>query len=214
MILDIVIKCLFYFCAFTGAIMFLPGNILLDIHPKAFHHSLPKSLSKFTSIENVNMSHFEQIGPLLGPESIAVYKDKLVTGSSDGYLYQINATDDSFKPLLKLVHTGECTPAEKWQGKHCGRPNRFLGLQFDSNGILFAVEPYIGVYRVDDVFGGKPKASLVFDIKQTADLGKASVFLDDVAVEEKSTGGYILYMTDVSTNFCLHGKINSNILIE
>lgn len=211
MILDIVIKCLFYFCAFTGAIMFLPGNILLNIHPTAFHHSLPKSLSQFTSIESVNISHFEQIGPLLGPESIAVYKDKLVTGSSDGYLYQINAADDSFKPLLKLVDTGKCTPADKWQGKHCGRP---LGLKFDSKGILFVVEPYIGVYRVDDVFGGKPKASLVFDIKQTADLGKASVFLDDVAVEEKSTGGYILYMTDVSTKFFLHGKINSIILIE
>ena len=204
MILDLVIKLLLYFCAISGAIMFLPGNILLDINPKAFHHSLPKSLDKYIPIESVNVSNFEQFGPLFGPESIAHYKGKLVTGSSDGYIYEI-ASDDTYKPIVKIIDS-ECTLATKQAvaglglGQNCGRP---LGLKFDSKGVLFVVEPSFGIYKVENVFGAKPKVSQVFNIEQTGELGKASRFLDDLAVEEKQNGGHVLYISDVSTQFTL-----------
>lgn len=195
MIFNLVIKLLFYFSTTAGLIMYLPG--LLDIHPKAFHSSLPKSLSTFRSIEAHNVSHFEQFDELFAPESIAVHNGRLVTGSSDGYLYEIKA-DNTFKPLLKIIKE-ECTAKDRRSGKECARP---LGLNFDSKGVLFVVEASSGVYKVENVFGGQAaKVTQVFDIQQTAVLGRGSLFLDDVAVEEKSSGGHILYISDVSTRY-------------
>ncbi len=147
MILNLVIKLLFYFSAIAGLIMYMPG--LLDIHPTVFKSSLPKSLSTFKSVQTYNVSSFEQFGSLPGPESIAVdHNGRVVTGSSDGWLYEIDS-DNTFMPLLKIIDNG--------------RP---LGLTF-SKGTLFVVEPSFGVYKVENVFDSKKrKVTLVFDIQQ------------------------------------------------
>lgn len=200
MILNQIIKVLFYFCGISGLLMFLPGNILLNINPRTFRHSLPKSLDQYKSVDNFKVVHFDEIGPLYGPESIAIDQHgRMVTGTFDGYLYEINTKDDSYRRLLKLVKRDDCAHSEHGVEFVCGRP---LGLKFDSNGVLFVVEPSFGVFTVDDVFGENPQIKLVFRIEQTQTLpGGESRFIDDLAIEERPNRAPIIYMTDVSTRF-------------
>ena len=195
-----IIKYLLYLCAFVSTIMLLPGSILLDIHPKAFYYALPKGFSgPLKANERLAEASILFEGELAGPESIGVFNGKIVTGSADGFLYQIDG--DLLKPLLKLVDKSCVT--HRYNTTKCGRP---LGLKFDSKGTLFVVEPSVGVFSVDNVFGKNPKVSLVFDIDQTAVLGKASKFLDDLAIDEGAglNGGDVLYISDVSVKFDIY----------
>ncbi len=197
--LKIVLKVLFYLCAFISIIMFLPGSILLDIKPKAFTHPLPKAfegalkpndyLSKATKL-------FED--KIVGPESLAVFNGKIVTGADDGFIYQIDG--NNLKPLVRLIEN-KCDN-EPWNKTNCGRP---LGIKFDSKGVLYVVEIDFGVFSVEDIFTNEPKVKQVFDIKETEALGKPSKFLDDLTIDEGAglNGGHVLYMSDVSTKFDL-----------
>ena len=123
-----IIKYLLYLCAFVSIVMLLPGSILLDIHPKAFYQVLPKSL---TGALKPNERLFDTTklfeDQLFGPESIAHFNGKLVTGSADGFLYQIDG--NNLKPILKLVEKSCAT--NPLNNTRCGRP---LGLKFDSKG--------------------------------------------------------------------------------
>ena len=67
------------------------------------------------------------------------------------------------------------------------------------------MEPSVGVFSVENVFGKTPKTNLVLDIDDTRVLGKPSKFLDDLAVDEGSglNGGHVLYISDVSVKFDL-----------
>lgn len=189
--------------------MFLPGSVLLDINPESYHYSFPRTLDAYSSIEDVSIVEFKEIAGSapLGPESVGAYQGRVVTGSSDGFIYEVLA-NDTVKPLVRVVKDvrSSCiTPSaedyliSKFDRHDCGRP---LGLKFDSKGALFVVEPFHGVYRVDNIFS-EPKVSLVFDIKRTAELGRPSVFLDDVGIEERNNSKHILYISDISSKFTL-----------
>lgn len=158
---------------------------MLGLSPKAHQHNFPESLEPF--LTEVKVASFEKTSPVHAPESIATFDGKLVTSSSDGHLYQI-LEDNSVKQLVRITNsTGE------------GIHRRPLGLDFDSRGNLFVAETDAGIYKVTGVFGPKPEVSLVMDIGETNALGKASRFLDDVAVEEKPNGrDHVLYISDVS----------------
>lgn len=194
--LTFVIKVLFYLCAFVSVIMFLPGSILLDIKPKAFFHPLPKVfegalqqndyLSKATKL-------FED--KIVGPESLALFEGKIVTGADDGYIYEVDG--NNLRPLVKL--DGNCE-GEPWNRTKCGRP---LGMKFDSKGTLYVVEPDLGVFSIENIFENDPKISLILDIEETKVLGESSKFFDDLTIDEGQglNGGDVLYISDVSTKF-------------
>lgn len=195
--LKLILKYLLYLCAFASFIMLLPGSILLDIKPKAFFHPLPKTLTGALQ-PNERLSSTEKLfeDTLLGPESLAVFNGNAVTGSADGFIYQIDG-HLKLKPLIKLVE--KSCALNPHNASRCGRP---LGLQFDSKGTLYVVEPSIGVFAIEEIFK-RPKPRLVFDIEQTSVLGKSSKFLDDLTIDEGSglNGGHVLYISDVSDKF-------------
>lgn len=186
MFYKLLLNTLLIFCLISGLIMILPGNILLNIQPKTFRTILPINLDKFNSIDNINVEQFVKIETKNGPESLAVFKDKVVTGSIDGTIYEV--LENTVKPLTRIITDGKRSP-------------QILGLQFDSNGVLYATLCSYGIYRIENLFTNNPKISCIFNIEQTAALGDASKFLDDLAIEEKSNGDIILYITDVSTKF-------------
>ncbi|KAH9426973.1 hypothetical protein DERP_011642 [Dermatophagoides pteronyssinus] len=182
------------------AIIFAPSsnNFLLDINPKILQVSLPETLRQFET-KKVEWKSFENVAQIDGPDSIAydTKTGRLITGSNDGYLYRIDTDDDQNpRKLFKLI---DDELMAKYQYKRQSRPS---GLRFDSNGILFVCEPMFGIFKVENIFTEQPKIELIFDIDKTSELdGSTSVFFDDLAVQEKSTGGHIIYVSDVSRKF-------------
>lgn len=166
--------------------MILPGNILLNIQPKTFQTGLPNNLDKFNNIEIIKIEQFMKIETKNGPESLAVFKDRVVTGSTDGTIFEV--LENTVKPLTKITTDGKKSP-------------QILGLQFNSKGVLYATVCSYGIYQIENLFTDNPKVTCIFKIEQTATLGDASKFLDDLAIEEKSNGDIVLYITDVSTKF-------------
>ena len=198
--LKILLKLVFYSIVFASIVVILPSGLLLDVQPIQIDEPLPES---FTGPLKQNERLLDTIklfeNQIFSPESIAYFNGKVVTGSADGFLYQIDG--HLIKPLLKLVDKSCAT--HPYNTTKCGRP---LGLKFDSKGTLFVVEPSVGVFSIENVFGKNPKVSLVLDIDQTSALGKASKFLDDLAIDEGAglDGGDVLYISDVSVKFDLH----------
>jgi hypothetical protein len=197
--LKTLLKYLLYLCAFVTVVMLLPGSVLLDVKPKAFLHHLPKAFEgPFKPNERLSQTTKLFNDEIFGPESLAVFDGKLVTGAADGYLYQLDGT--SPKPLLKIVEKS-CFE-NPYNTTKCGRP---LGLKFDSKGVLYVVEPSVGVFSVKNIFTNNPKVELVMDIDETQVLGQSSKFLDDLTIDEGAglNGGHVLYLSDVSVKFDL-----------
>ena len=146
---------------------------------------------------NERLSKTEKLfeNKLFGPESVAAFNGRLVTGCGDGFLYQIDG--NTVKPILKLVEKSCATNPHTTK---CGRP---LGLKFDSKGTLFVVEPTFGVFSVRDIFESNPKVEWVFNIDETAVLGNTSKLLNDLAIDEGAglEGGHVLYISDMSVKF-------------
>lgn len=213
-VLNQVIKTLLYVSLVASVIMWAPNwTGLLDIQPRAFRQFLPKTLADYRDIEQVKVKEFTTYADVANPESVAVFGDKVVVGSSDGYIYQLDTKGDTSKRLVRVVQAPppQCLSPEqepdvsqRFNRSHCGRP---LGIKFDSRGVLYVVEPSHGVYKIDKLFEAQPKVSLVFDIQQTAVLGQASKFLDDLAIEERPDGKHIFYLSDVSSKFTLQGYV-------
>lgn len=208
-VLNQVIKFLIYVSLVASVIMWAPNwTGLLDISPRAFRQSLPKSLEGYTNIKDIKVKEFTTYNDVIGPESIAVFGDKVVTGSSDGYIYHLNNNDNTSKRLVRIIKSPpkQCLSPEdvelsqRYNQSHCGRP---LGLKFDSRGVLYVVEPSHGIFKIEKLFESQPEVNLVFDIYQTAALGQTSQFLDDLAIEERKDGNHIFIMSDVSTKFPL-----------
>ncbi|RWS11637.1 adipocyte plasma membrane-associated protein-like protein [Dinothrombium tinctorium] len=156
-------------------------------------------------------------GEIRGPESIAPYK-----GSLFKYFYLfinvgicfVNRTDDVYTALadgrvirvrnnaytlVADVSEGQCEGL--WDESKCGHP---LGIKFDSKGNLYVVDGYYGLKRVN-IAEGKGTVTTIFKINTKVN-GRASKFLDDVAVHEGggANGGNVYYLTDVSTKWPLH----------
>lgn len=134
---------------------------------------------------------------MTGPESIAEFNGNVFVSSEEGFIYKIEG--EKIRPVVKLINN-QCL--EPWDKSVCGRP---LGIKFDSKGVLYVVEPYSGIFTVQNILSSTPKVTKIFDIKQTESLGKVSKFLDDIAIYESlnQSEGNVLYISDVSTKYDL-----------
>ena len=141
----LIFRLLFYSIVFISIVVLLPGNILLDIECKQFNYLLSEQLAvDMQSNEKLSTKTKLFQNELFGPESLAHFNGKLVTGSSDGFF------------ATNIYNTTKC--------------GRSLGLRFDSKGTLFVIEPNIGVFSVHNIFDNKPEVELVFDIKIGKDI--------------------------------------------
>jgi len=81
--------------------------------------------------------------------------------------------------------------------------------------VLYVVDGYHGLYKIESVESPKPKVTQLLPLSATKNLkGGASVFLDDITVDEGAgtDGGDVIYISDVSTKWDVSSCINT--LIE
>lgn len=184
------------------------GSTLIGIDPiDESVYPFPVSMENYT--QNVRIKSFQNFDNIDAPESIAIYQDRMVTGSGDGHIYEIKPIDRDnyeFIPLVKVIDDGlkkiKIASANRTQTNQ-RRFSRPLGIKFDSKGNLLVTEPWYGIIRIKNIFI-KPQSELIFDIDQTEQLdGGRSKMIDDLAFEEKSNDSYIIYMTDSSSRFDL-----------
>ncbi|RWS23170.1 adipocyte plasma membrane-associated protein-like protein [Leptotrombidium deliense] len=140
-------------------------------------------------------------GEIRGPESIAYHNGDLYSALADGRIIRIK--DKKFT-VVADISEGQCEGL--WQQMKCGRG---LGLKFDKKGLLYVVDAYFGLKRVD-IPGGKGAVTTIFSTKTKVD-GKAPLFLDDVAVLEGagSKGGNVYFLSDASMKWPVEDVIYS-----
>lgn len=112
-------------------------------------------------------------------------------------------------PIAKIGN-GKCDVP--WEFHKCGRP---LGLRFNAKGVLYVVDAIHGLHMIESVTSSTPKVTELLPLSATKHLkGGASVFLDDITVDEGAgtDGGDVIYISDVSTKWDLSRCINT--LIE
>ncbi|XP_054162193.1 adipocyte plasma membrane-associated protein-like [Oppia nitens] len=197
--IKLMFKIALYFGVFIALILILPANILLDIDPKPRDRQLPEEfVGPFKANDALTQSSVILKNQIVGPESIAQFNGRLITGAEDGYLYEVN--DNNVKRLLRLSEKS-CYQINPYNRSKCSRP---AGMRFDSKGTLYVVDPNIGVFLVKNIFTKTPKVELVFDIEDTKALGgQSSKFFNDVAIDEGAglNGGHVLYVSDISVRF-------------
>lgn len=80
----------------------------------------------------------------------------------------------------------------------CGR---VLGLRFDSNDILYALDAYSGIKKIDVSTG---VVTTVIDFRGRPHAGRDIVFVDDFVIDESvngKSGPHVFYITDSSALF-------------
>lgn len=189
---------------FASYLTFAPPNqYLIDIEPVAYSIDLFKSFDGPLE-HNTILSDAEHLPiKIHGPESLAVWKNKIYTGTFGGHVVRVD--EDKVVPIAKIGN-GKCDANSKLH--ECGRP---LGIRFNSKGILYVVDAFHGLHMIDSVTAPNPKVTQLLSLSATKHLpGGQSAFLDDITVDEGAgtDGGDVIYISDVSTKWdltdCLH----------
>ncbi|XP_076324227.1 adipocyte plasma membrane-associated protein-like [Tachypleus tridentatus] len=159
------------------------GPGLLDIQPMKYTVELPK---KFEGVlkqnDALNQAEFLYQGKISGPESLAVYKGNIYTGTTDGSIVKIS------KDKLSVVAKTGKNCELPWESPICGRP---LGLRFDKKGNLYVADAYYGILMVN-INTGSVETLLPIS---TEVEGKTVKFPDDLDIDEEQE---IIYFSDGS----------------
>ncbi|RWS30274.1 Adipocyte plasma membrane-associated protein-like protein, partial [Leptotrombidium deliense] len=127
-----------------------------------------------------------------GPESIAVYKGVMYTGTLDGKIVRINEDENKCELITQLIACGNDSDGKAMKSQ-CGRP---LGLRFNERGSLFIIDAYSGLWKIDNVYD-YPKTDIIknnlLPLRDVRVGCRESVFLDDLVID-----GNTVYISDVS----------------
>lgn len=118
----------------------------------------------------------------------------LYTSTAGGKIIRVR--NDQYKVIAQIGDPDRCE--EIWDVENCPRP---LGMKFDSRGMLYVVEPYLGLYKVD-VRKGRRGVTRLMSTKRKIG-GKRPTFLDDLVIYEQKGKSPVVYMTDASTKWDL-----------
>ncbi|KAF4518108.1 hypothetical protein B566_EDAN007809 [Ephemera danica] len=122
------------------AIAYLPG-LPPDLSFEPFSPTPPRELEGSLQVnEKLNGAQHILVGQIKNPEGFAVANNTLYTGVEGGNVVKI--IGDKMIPVANLAHP--CI--DSWDEKNCGR---LLGLQFDKHGMLYVVDAYYGIYKVN-----------------------------------------------------------------
>lgn len=185
--------------AFVYYLTFAPPNeYLVDVEPIAYSNQLFKSFDGPLA-HNTILSNAEHllVNQIFGPESLVFQNGYLYTATFGGTVVRIEGS--KVIPIAKIGN-GKCDVA--WQINKCGRP---LGLRFNSKGILYVVDAYHGLYKIESI-ESKPKVIQLLPLSATENLkGGVSAFFDDITIDEGAgqNGGDVVYISDVSTKWDL-----------
>lgn len=158
---------------------------LMDFEPQAYKITTIRELSGPLQV-NSRLSEGKRLfeGEILGPESLAVYKGDIYTGTSDGCITKV--TKDGITCFTKLKK--ECE-----KGTCASRP---LGLRFDKEGTLYVVDGILGLFSINMATGSSTPLLTTGEIIG----GEPLTFPDDLSI---SSDG-IIYFSDGSVRWNLH----------
>lgn len=152
---------LIYIAALFLLIIFVPGLPPDDVNFTAYSEKPTLPFQDALAL-NSNLNGAERLfeNELKGPEAFAIYNGELYTGIHGGHIVKIK--NNKIVPVLKFGKACEGL----WEEEKCGR---VLGITFDKDGSLYAVDAYYGVFKVnmssgdiktivekDEVIDGKP----------------------------------------------------------
>lgn len=135
-------KCCFrFFIYFVIIFLVLPFIPMpFDFEPVAYNVTLPEfkgALAPNKLLDKVEYLHPNQ---LVGPESLAEHKGSIYTGILGGHIVKITGNKVTSVAMFGKKCEGP------WEEGICGRP---LGLRFDKEGKLYAIDAYSGIHVVD-----------------------------------------------------------------
>ncbi|GFT39149.1 adipocyte plasma membrane-associated protein [Trichonephila clavipes] len=172
----------------------LTSDFFKQLSPVSYNVSLPEKFSGALAPNELldKVEHIHE-NDLHWPESFASFNGKLYTGLGDGKIVKI--TDKEIIPICRTGVTCEGAHEEHI----CGRP---LGLVFNKAGHLYAVDGYLGLFKIDISSGKKvnilPSKTIVEDLPLT--------FLNSLTFDEKEEN---LYITQSSTRWNISSVIVS-----
>ncbi|XP_013778705.1 adipocyte plasma membrane-associated protein-like isoform X2 [Limulus polyphemus] len=162
------------------------GPGLLDIQPQKYTVELPK---RFEGVlkqnDDLNQAEILYQGKISGPESLALYKGDIYTGTADGNIVKIS------KDKVSVVAKTGKNCEQHLESPICGRP---LGLRFDKKGNLYVADAYYGILMVN-IDSGSVETLLPMS---TEVEGKTLKFPDDLDIDEEQG---IIYFSDGSTKW-------------
>ncbi|KAJ6628657.1 Adipocyte plasma membrane-associated protein, partial [Pseudolycoriella hygida] len=131
-----------------------------------------------------------------GPESLVFKNGYLYTSTFGGTVVRIEGSQ-----MVPIVKIGDGNCDTLWDLEKCGRP---LGLRFNSEGKLYVVDAYHGLYVIESIETTERKVTQLLPLSATKNLqGGESKFFDDITIEEGAgeQGGDVIYISDVSTKW-------------
>ncbi|XP_067122041.1 adipocyte plasma membrane-associated protein-like [Centruroides vittatus] len=172
--------------ALVPLLLVIIGNMTkLDFNPNIKSVPLPNFEGALSY--NRDLSGAEKLfeGEALGPESLAVLNGTIYSGLENGNIVKFTK-EGKMETVTRIGKNCE----GGWQSHVCGRP---LGLRFDKNGNLYAVDAIFGIHRID------VKTGLVTPLLPTYRNieGRPMVFPDDLTMDEEGN----IYITDASAKW-------------
>jgi sugar lactone lactonase YvrE len=151
--------------------------------PEAFNGPLEPNnlLAKATRI-------FENV--IIGPTSLAIYKDYIYAGTAGGGVYRGNLRTGNATRIAKIANP--LCESKPWDASVCGRP---LGVRVDSSGTVYYVDAYLGLHVIEFV-DNQVKLTRLLTLEQVGGKYMGHLVIDEGA---GTGGGNVLYITIAST---------------
>ncbi|KAF4518107.1 hypothetical protein B566_EDAN007808 [Ephemera danica] len=175
-------------------ITFLPG-LPPNMEFTAYSVTEPRELEGVLAVNN-KLNGAERIGEgeLIGPEGFAVANKTLYFGLKGGEIKKLSPNGK----ISTVINLGRPCGGY-WDEQNCGRP---LGMQFDKHGMLYVVDSFYGIYKVNVATG---KSMQIISTEEPIE-GKIAKTANSVAV---SNDGSAVYWTVSSCDVGLHNGVLS-----
>ncbi|KAF7494187.1 Adipocyte plasma membrane-associated protein [Sarcoptes scabiei] len=173
----------------TAAQAALPLSIA-DI-PVTYKFDLPDSFSGALEPNNLLAGATRMFeGQIVGPTSLAIYKDFIYAGTAGGAVWRGNLRTGNATRIAKI--NNEMCEKKTWDSSLCGRP---LGVRVDRQGVLYFVDAYLGLHSIHFDQDDRVQLTPLLSVEQVGGKYMGHLVLDEGA---GTNGGHMIYITVAS----------------
>lgn len=130
-------------------------------------------------------------GQIIGPTSLAIYKDWIYAGTAGGAVWRGNLRTGNASRIAKI--NNEMCERKPWDSSLCGRP---LGVRVDAAGVLYFVDAYLGLHSVTFDAEDRVQLTPLLSLEQVGGRYMGHLVIDEKA---GSNGGHMIYITVASS---------------